>query len=200
MTVAAYPLQWPVGWKRTPYNARKPCSAFKVTWSTAIADLRDTLRLTGCDDYVLSSNLKLRLDGSPRAEDVNRQFGPNEDPGVALYFKIADKTRVMARDTYDRPRDNMRSLGLALKAMRDLERHGGSAMMERAFTGFTAIGDSSWRTVLALPSDATLDRETIQKAYRMLAAVRHPDAPEGSHAAMAELNAARDAALREIAA
>lgn len=47
---------------------------------------------------------------------------------------------------------------------------------------------------VAFPDGARVD---IDNAYRMLAKTRHPDSG-GSHAMMAELNAARDAAMREI--
>lgn len=48
--------------------------------------------------------------------------------------------------------------------------------------------------ILGLPPDAT--EEQIQDAFRTLCKTRHPDAPNGSHDAMAELNIAHTAALR----
>jgi hypothetical protein len=45
----------------------------------------------------------------------------------------------MACDRFDNAAANMRSLGLAIEAMRQLERHGGGAMMEKAFSGFVAL-------------------------------------------------------------
>jgi hypothetical protein len=41
----------------------------------------------------------------------------------------------MARDKYLSVAGNMRSLALVISAMRQMERHGGSYLMERAFTG-----------------------------------------------------------------
>ena len=49
--------------------------------------------------------------------------------------------------------------------------------------------------VLRVPRDAR--REDVKAAYRRLASECHPDKPGGSHAAMAELNAAQEAALKE---
>jgi len=54
-----------------------------------------------------------------------------------------------------------------------------------------------WREVLSVPV-GQVTRGDIQRQYRTLAAERHPDTPGGSQAAMAELNAARDAALKEL--
>ena len=51
----------------------------------------------------------------------------------------------MARDAYKTVAGNMRSLTLAIEAMRQLERHGGSTMMERAFQGFAAIAPPDWK-------------------------------------------------------
>ena len=89
----------------------------------------------------------------------------------------------------------MRSLGLAIEAMRQLERHGGGTMMERAFSGFAALPPprSCW-DILGVPVGSS--RAVIEKAFRERAPAAHPDRG-GSNADMAELNAARDRALRE---
>lgn len=56
-----------------------------------------------------------------------------------------------------------------------------------------------WRDVLELQGwRGSVTRKMVELAYRKLAARRHPDVPGGSHEAMQELNAARDAALQEI--
>jgi DnaJ-class molecular chaperone len=60
-------------------------------------------------------------------------------------------------------------------------------------------GARSWRAALDIPVDAQASRPMIETRYRDLAKRLHPDAG-GSTAAMAELNAARDQALREVGA
>ncbi len=95
---------------------------------------------------------------------------------------------VMACDRFDNAAANMRSLGLAIETMRQLERHGGGTMMEKAFTGFVALPatESPW-DVLGLKPGASA--EEIEKAFRQKAQFAHPDAG-GSTEAMQRLNEA----------
>ena len=48
-------------------------------------------------------------------------------------FALKDRRLAMARDRFNTVAGNLRSLTLAIEAMRQLERHSGSTMMERAF-------------------------------------------------------------------
>lgn len=104
----------------------------------------------------------------------------------------------MAIDRYTRVADNLAAIAATLSAMRAIERHGGAQILERAFTGFTALpAPKSWRDILQVGTKPT--RAIIEANYRRLAKDRHPD-NGGSNDAMAELNAARDAALKEVSA
>ena len=81
--------------------------------------------------------------------------------------------------------------------MRSIERHGGAAILDRAFTGFAALpapaaGKRDWWTVLELPSTAS--QAEIRDAFNRLARVHHPDRG-GSDERMAEIIRARDEAL-----
>lgn len=199
MTAQAYPLQWPEGWPRTEPGKRKQDSAFQVNVGKAIDDLYEELGRLGAKNIVLSSNLTLNTFHRP----YTKQSGIS-DPGIAVYFTLNGRNMVMARDAYADWRDNIRSLGLAVEAFRALHRHGGAHMMERAFAGFMALPAPGskpargWREVLGIPDGENPTRQTITEHYRVRARNAHPDAG-GSEAAMAELNAARDQALREVA-
>ncbi|WP_296203226.1 J domain-containing protein [uncultured Hyphomicrobium sp.] len=188
----AYPLQWPDGWPRTPPGERRRNSPFKVASNTCRRELLDNLRMLGAEHVVVSSDVPVRADGTPYADAARRII---RNPGVAVYFTLKGHQVVMARDRFDRVEDNIRSIGLALEAIRAVERHGGSTMMERAFAGFTALPPpcSHW-DILGVPPTATV--EQIEAAYRAVAREAHPDAG-GSHARMSEINAARDAAIKE---
>lgn len=192
MTIPAYPLQWPDGWKRTdPY--RRTTARFgragraragggwdygrALTINEAVDRLRGELSRMGIhdDDLVISTNLQLRLDGLPRSGQAEPQ-----DPGVAVYWRTAaGETRCMAIDRYDRVADNLAAVAATLDAMRAIERHGGAEILNRAFTGFTAIEDQRkpWHAVLGVP--AHVSTEDVRSAYRRARAATHPDRPGG---------------------
>jgi len=127
---------------------------------------------------------------------VRRRY---DDPGVGVFFTLNGKPKSMARDPYYTPWENVRSLVLAVDAMRSLERHGGSTMVERAFSGFAALAPPpkakrNWWDVLEVKRDAT--RVTIGANFRRLLKDRHPD-KGGTPEQVVELIQARDEALSE---
>jgi hypothetical protein len=209
VSVSAYPLAWPDGWPRTPAHRRQDSKyRFKRTgrsqpfWTFAEArdELGAELDRMSARNVVLSSNYELRLDGLPRGN----QSRP-DDTGVAVYFTLKGVQKVMACDMHIRAEENMRSIALALDAMRALERHGGGIMMDRAFEGFTALPapgiKRTWREVFGVDLSARREpvtRAILEEIFRRKAKEVHPDRPGGSHAAMAELNAAREEAFREV--
>lgn len=190
MSAEAYPLQWPDGWPRTGQYRRESDSRFggKV-YGLNMGRVRDQLvaelQRLGAASVVISTNVALRNDGLPYA--TQKQIA---DPGVAVYFMLKKRLMVMAVDHYTSVAGNMRSLTLAIEAMRQLERHGGGTMMERAFTGFAAIAPPDWkkpwREVFGVKPDWHGD---ITALYREKARNRRPDAG-GSDSLMAELNVA----------
>jgi len=190
---AAYPLQWPAGWPRTAKQARKD-ARFDTPWTKTLDKLVREIHLLGGSSPIISSNAAVRRDGLPYADQAQDKL---DDPGASVFFTINGRQRVMAHDVYKTVHHNLHSIALTIEAMRAIERHGGSMMMERAFEGFAALaapGATPWWQILGLSSDAP--RQQIEEAFRRLARVRHPDAG-GSDAMMAELNAARDQALKE---
>ena len=97
--VHAYPLSWPEGWKRTEPAKRRRAQFHKTTrqyssapgggtWlskanisvADAVARIRDELRRMRIldDNVVISTNLRVRLDGLPRSDQAQPQ-----DPGAA---------------------------------------------------------------------------------------------------------------------
>lgn len=193
----AYPLQWPDGWARTKGNRasdnRFGGKVYGLTLARTRDQLLDELRQLGAKDVVISSNVRLRNDGLPYSDQ--RRL---DDPGVAVYFNLKNRPMVMARDTYLSVAGNLRSLTLAIEAMRQLQRHGGDQMMERAFTGFVAIAPPDWkkpwREVFGVKPEWIGD---LRALYRDKARNRHPDAG-GSDQLMAELNVAYEEAKIEL--
>lgn len=216
-TPTRYPLQWPVGWKRTPAGSRGygrfskkitktqrygdgTTSSWQrsedITIGEATQRLLAELERMGAREYdvVISSNLQLRLDGLPRSGQAQPA-----DPGVAVYWRDGKQDRCMAIDLYTKVEQNIAALAATIDAMRAIERHGGAAILDRAFTGFTALPPPivagmarPWWEVLSVPRDAP--KATIQAAYRRLASEAHPD-KGGTAERMAEINRARDEGL-----
>lgn len=200
MSAEAFPLHWPEGWPRTPDWKRESDNRFggrtygPLNMGRARDQLINELKLMGATNVVISTNVALRQDGLPYA--TQKQIS---DPGVAVYFMLKKRPLAMARDRFKTVAGNMRSLTLAIEAMRQLERHGGSTMMERAFQGFAAIAPPDWKKPWREVFGVTPDwRGDIVALYREKARNRHPDAG-GSDQLMAELNIAYAEAKRDLA-
>ena len=183
----AYPLCWPAGWPRTPERKRlwSLPGGRRATpeWSAGLDRLTGELRRLDAVNIVVSTNQPLRRDGLPYS--ATRRI---EDPGAAVYFTRNGPQMAMAQDRYELLADNIRSLALAIEGMRQMQRHGGGHMMERAFTGFEALpppGDD-WRSILGVPLSGCL--ADAESAYRRLSKLHHPDRPGGTAERMAELN------------
>jgi hypothetical protein len=222
--IQAYPLQWPIAWRRTRAHERtrakfsKGVPFYRDKWedgrivgkercrdrqvelsmSDATARVLDELQAMGMDrdDVVISTNVELRLDGLPKS---NRRAP--DDPGVAVYwrkFKTRNgggtETRCMAIDRYDRVEDNLAAVAATLNAMRAIERHGGAAILDRAFQGFAALpAPESWWQVLKLSGPNATEAE-IRSAHRKLIHDNHPDTGGDTDKA-ARINRARDQGL-----
>lgn len=193
--IRAFPCAWPAGW---PKQGGYKSTAFRsrgqpVTVYDGVQRVLYELSRLGVakDDVVISTNIPTRLDGLPRSDR-----GAAGGPEVAVYWVGAGgKRQVMAIDLYASTAGNLAAVAATLEAMRAIERHGGAQIMERAFTGFTALpAPDSWREILLEPKDLAEARRT----YRQLASSLHPD-KGGSEHAMARLNAAWAKAQEELA-
>lgn len=211
----AYPLAWPIGWKRTGQYSRTRAKFGKRSFvdrgvneqgqqmgrhtKGSLSSLQGTERVLNVlqqmgfnNTVVISSNLALRLDGLPRSS----QRDP-DDPGVAVYWGNGQKARCIAVDQYDRVADNLAAIAATLEAMRAIERHGGAAILERAFTGFIALpAPTAWWQTLGL-SGPNASRAEIDGAHRRLIMEHHPDrGGDGDKAA--DINRARDLGLETL--
>ena len=189
-----YPLAWPAGWPRTD-PARRRDAAFRhdnkrLSVANGLDRLQDELDRLGAREYVLSTNIELRLDGKPRSGQPE-----HSDTGAAIYFKLAGKDTALACDKWDRVADNIGALAKHIEALRGIDRWGVGSIAQ-AFAGYQALpAPEQWWQVLGLNDRAT--RVEIEVAYRNLAVHAHPDRG-GSDAAMSRLNVARDAGLAAV--
>jgi len=201
-----YPLSWPTGWKRT--TVRRSAGFAKKSYATGRTDaltvpqglkrLQDELRRLGVRDIIVSTNVELNSFGEPRGGRRDPV-----DPGVAVYFKMGGKDRVLACDRWNRTADNLAAIAAHIECIRGIDRYG-VGTLDQAFAGYDALpppGASAkvpWRKVMDFHEGQPVTREDIARRYRTLAGEFHPDLQGGSHDAMAMLNAARDEALKEI--
>lgn len=213
-----YPLSWPDGWRRsraidrvraqfgkvsTNWNAQAGQSTYGGKSRLSIADglerLAEELRRSGVneDGVIVSTNVPTRLDGLPRSDRAEPA-----DPGVAVYWKRKGKDQCMAIDRYDRVADNLNAVAATLEALRAVERHGGGAILDRAFQGFAQlpaaiITQRAWRDVLRFAANALVTMAEVEERFREMAKKHHSDVG-GEDDRMRELLEARNAARREI--
>lgn len=197
----SYPLTWPLGKPRTKIRHRAPFhrrqafarDAVPVGYARDMV-LAEIARLGGSEP-VISTNVRVRLDGLMRAEA--RVDGG--DPGVAIYFLFRGKRMAFACDRWDRVGDNLWAVAKSIEAIRGLERWGAGDMVASAMAGFRALPPPQrpWRMVFGYGAEETPGFGEVQRRYEDAALDAHPDRG-GSHEAMAELNAARDDARAEL--
>lgn len=188
MTPTAYPLAWPPGWPRTEPARREKWPGAGLALERALKECQDELRRLGATDVILSSDCTLGV-ANPR------------DPGVVAYATYQRMQIAIPCDRWNTVAGNLRAIAKTIEAMRGMERWGAKHMIRAMFQGFAALpaagpGQRPWRVVLELNEAAKLHH--AEASYRALAKAAHPDAPGGSHDRMAELNAAIEAARREL--
>lgn len=212
-----YPLSWPFGWKRTPAVARGNArfsrrTSVKATYGDGYYDrkaeltvrdgmdrLKGEIERLGARDMLVSSNVELTTYGEPRSG----RRAP-DDPGVAVYFRLNGKDRVLACDRWKTVADNLAAIAAHIECVRGIDRYG-VGTLDQAFAGYDALpapgadNRPPWRKVLGIAEDENASAAAIQAAFRDRARDLHPDTPGGNHEAMTQLNLARDAALAEIA-
>lgn len=208
-----YPLTWPVGWKRTPRYERQPgtfrtggsmrqadavdgqpakaLSPRRLSVADAIKRLAGELGRLGVTGELLSTNLNVRLDGLPRSG----QAEPT-DPGAAVYFRLKGQPRCLACDRWQRVADNIAAIAQHIDALRRIDRYG-VGTMEQAFAGYAALPPTGadWWIVLNIPRASGWS--VVESAFKELSRSAHPDRG-GRHEDMAKLNAAREAARKEL--
>ena len=192
-----YPLLWPPAIPRTkrPRRSRFGKDRFP-SLERAGRGLSRELRLLGARDVVLSTNMELRLDGLPRSN----QRRP-DDEGVAVYFELDGSTHCMAVDRWDLVGCNAHAIALCVGALRGLDRWGSPQMVKASFTGFRALpalGESSgetWWSVLAIGDPTATTREEVDRKFKGLARIYHPDLETHDAAKWAAITAARTQGL-----
>lgn len=184
MSSKQFLLQWPMGRERNQapsYSKFKPGNAYQES-----QEVFKQLELMGATDIVISSNMQYRNDGLP----YHRQSFIN-DTGVAVYFHHNGEEQCIPCDAWVSLEENLRAVWKTVEAMRGIERWGGKALMNAAFSGFKQLPPLTivtpppdrpklpWWVVLGVDQNA--DAPTVKQAYRRAQAITHPDAGGSSY-------------------
>lgn len=106
-TISASPLTWPNGWPRTETRARQRARFSKRDsngrlWEISIAQAvqftTDQLRMMGVndEDVVVSTNLKLRLDGLPYSDrKAQKEAHPDHGGSVERFQAVREAGRML---------------------------------------------------------------------------------------------------------
>jgi hypothetical protein len=198
----AFPLSWPNDVRRATSRKNGKFLGRDKQWISISAAIQRVLyefqRLNiFSDDIIVSTNVPLRLDGLPRSDQPKPK-----DPGAAIYWQTKKHgMRCIAIDQYTEVADNIAAIAATLEAMRAIERHGGAAILERAFLGFAALPEKAsqpWREVLGIDAAESTTMDVVESRYRALVKVHHPDAG-GKDEDFLRITQARDAARMELA-
>lgn len=176
-----YPLQFPATWKRTIHPERARFGSHSIAQANYF--LRNEIERLGGKKIVVSSNLMLRVDGSPYSSQKSPQ-----DTGVAVYFYLKDKEQCFPCDRWDKVEHNLWAIYMSISAIRALERWGAKDMVESAFKGFEALPSPDQVTNTKVRYFSGMNSLEEGKAiFKNLALELHPD-KGGSQEDFMELN------------
>lgn len=188
MSINAHPLQWPTQFPRSRGHVR---SRFKVSLTTALENVERSLRLFGRDSGKTTSHVVI---------SSNYSLGRSKpaDPGVAVWFTWDGLQLCIPVDKYGKIEENLQAIHQIIESRRIELRHGTLQLVRATFTGFTSLPPPrGWREVLGIPQQMIPTRDFVDGQWRKLAREHHPDRG-GSTARMAEINQARDQAVKEF--
>lgn len=205
MEKTQYPLAWPLGWPRTTlrHQARFSSNGDRLTISDGLRRLNGELSRLGVYrlSVVISSNLVLGQRGMPLANQAEPR-----DPGVAVYFNLKGKDRVLACDRWQRVSENLAAIAAHIDAIRRVDRYG-VGTMDQAFAGYTALPPSAaynndhWRKVLGMTGES-VSEQTVQSRWKDMMKKIIVDAGlngvKPDENTIKRLNVARDQALADL--
>ncbi|WP_375454804.1 J domain-containing protein [uncultured Methylobacterium sp.] len=185
---SAYPLSWP---NHIPRSRTRETGSFRTSLPAALDNVETSLKLFGRDSRKPVSGIVL-------SSNVTLGTAVPADPGVAAWFSWDGIQVCIPVDRYTKPAANLQAIHHVLEARRTELRHGTLALVRATLQGLIALPEPAkvaWWEVLQI--ERTASPERIDTAFKRLARERHPDRLGGSTDAMAELNRARDEAMKD---
>jgi len=200
MTITAYPLAWPPGRPRVVSHKRQRAAwrskGERVTVAEGKRRIYAELERFGAASCVLSSNLLLNLDGTPK-----RAQPEPADPGVAVYFQMDRRDYIMACDKWDRAADNITAIAHHIAALRAQLRYG-IQDARGAFAGFASLPSpesmNQWRQVFGYTETDAPTLDDVRERHKRLRSIQHPD-KGGSAEQFNRLQKALEVAEAELA-
>ena len=198
----------PLGlWGRPTTDPRNP-RRFRLAWDRIVAELADEV------DLLDGGRIAIQVDADPadiRRDGMLRARARVGFPGVKVSFASRHGPLTYATDAYETWQDNVRAIGLALTALRAVDRYGVSGSGEQ-YRGWTAIAAAPAEKTLSIDDAAAVlaqwmipvcraedmrTEDQAKRAFRAAAAVHHPDAG-GSADAFRLITTARDVLVAAI--
>ncbi len=187
-------LLWPLSKTRTPEHKREEArfgrqrdagvgnwkSRDRLTVHQAIRRLAPEIsRFDGTDMRVSSDIATRKSDGMP----ISSAREP-EDPGVAVYFRLNGKPKVLACDRFKRLADNIAAVAAHIDKIRAIDRYGvlelDEVMPDYKALPATVTPAPSWQSVLGVGRGASLEQVTA--AYKAKIRAVHPDRNDAPNA------------------
>lgn len=185
---------WPEHQPQTEHP--KPSRFADSSFSSELDDLSHQLRLLKANNASVYADLDVGRSGRFLV-----RWNRNDDNGVAVHWKVGDENFVLAIDRYATPAENLRAIVKTIEALRGIDRWGGDALVQQAFSAFqpqlpllVEPERSCWE-ILGIDPGAT--RVEIMAAFLERVKTAHPD-HGGNDAAFQELMEARRHALEEV--
>jgi hypothetical protein len=188
-------------WPGTPTPSwRRKNATFRATYIQTLDLLEDELQKLKAKEILIQAYFtrdQLRNDSWPKTNASPR------DVGVILSFDSPKGPLSFPCDNFTAFDDNLRAIGLALQALRAVDRYGVTKGNEQ-YKGWAQIAPPS---DIPKPGDAAVLFEQLsgiaaadifhspdqfQAAYRLAVKKAHPDAPGGSNEAFLKLSRAKE--------
>lgn len=200
--------RWPT--KPTPSYMQRSRSTFKATWSSTLKLLESELDKISARNIVIQAfvdSSQIRQDGMLYVNARPRS------PGVILSFNSKGKELSMPCDSCEFWQHNVRSIALALQALRAVDRYGVTKRGEQyqgwaklpAPSGEGALWDppttfeDAKKLIQKLSEKSTGDIHQLLGACDKLLIRFHPDRPNGDRRYFKAVNEARELLRKEFA-